>query len=188
MSPFSFNCFRFYNFGGEVHVTKWLQTITIGIVSFGKYSRSCEWVGALLRPLILVLIPRGMSDRSIWVSRAHTHVDQGLAHEVTMSYSRRPGTKSARIEPSCTTSHILMALQTIGDLFFLVAFIPGFMNLHTYLQWFQRFIHTHKQTHELAQLLLMFSNYMYFRELDVDLAGVQKFQVLFENKRCHPWS
>ncbi|KAJ0897655.1 hypothetical protein HanRHA438_Chr08g0348071 [Helianthus annuus] len=61
--------------------------------------------------------------------------------------------------PTCT-SHISMALQTIGDLFFLICYIPGFL----YLQRF--YILT---THELAQLYVDFSNYMYFRKL-TDLA------------------
>ncbi|KAJ0946976.1 hypothetical protein HanRHA438_Chr01g0010041 [Helianthus annuus] len=37
--------------------------------------------------------------------------------------------KSARFESSCITSHISMALQTIGDLFFLIATYQG----HTYI-------------------------------------------------------
>ncbi|KAJ0796605.1 hypothetical protein HanPI659440_Chr04g0164151 [Helianthus annuus] len=52
-----------------------------------------------------------------------------------------------------------MALQTIGDLFFLICYIPGF---YTYKGF------TYSLTHELAQqLLLIFPTYMYFRELKI---------------------
>ena len=58
-----------------------------------------------------------------------------------MSSSRKPGTKSARFESSCITSHISMALQTIGDIFFLIATYRGltyilttFSKVYTYTQ------------------------------------------------------
>ncbi|KAJ0493476.1 hypothetical protein HanIR_Chr12g0586561 [Helianthus annuus] len=43
--------------------------------------------------------------------------------------------------PTCT-SHMSMALQTIGDLFFLICYIPGFL-------YIRRFIYS--LTHELTQ-------------------------------------
>ncbi|KAJ0681372.1 hypothetical protein HanPI659440_Chr16g0635081 [Helianthus annuus] len=99
-----------------------------------------------------------------------------VAHEVTMSYSRRPGAKSARFESSYAIARMLMTLQTINRSVSLFCFHTGFFKyIQTYLQMFQRFIHKH--THELAQLLLMFSKYMYFRELVVDLAGVGCFKL-----------
>ncbi|KAJ0887408.1 hypothetical protein HanRHA438_Chr09g0390501 [Helianthus annuus] len=101
-----------------------------------------------------------------------------------MSYSRKPGAKSARFEPSCITSHILMALQTINRsvlCFPCLLSYQGLPNIHTYNVFKGLFVDTHK-THELAQLLLMFSNYMYFRELNVDLAGVWRFQVMLRLK------
>ncbi|KAJ0853510.1 hypothetical protein HanRHA438_Chr14g0652011 [Helianthus annuus] len=64
-----------------------------------------------------------------------------MGHVVTMSSSQKPGTKSARFESSCITSHISMALQTIGDLYFLDATYQGltytlmtFTKAYTYTQ------------------------------------------------------
>ncbi|KAJ0614042.1 hypothetical protein HanIR_Chr02g0058081 [Helianthus annuus] len=59
-------------------------------------------------------------------------LDQGLAHGLTMSYSRKPGAKSARFELSCITSHILMALQTINGSVFPCCFHTG-IYVHTYI-------------------------------------------------------
>ena len=109
-----------------------------------------------------------------------------MDHEVTMC----PTHKSARFESSCITSHISMALQTIGDLFFLIATYQGLTYI---LTTFQRFIHTHKRTHELAQLLLMFFKLHVFQEILMDLAGVGSFyaalrikmsSMVFEFGRC----
>ena len=76
-----------------------------------------------------------------------------------------PTQKSARFESSYCTSHISLALQPNGDLFFLNCYIPGIF-IHTDIS---TKIYTYSLTHELAQLYVDFSNYMYFREL-MDLA------------------
>ncbi|KAJ0826297.1 hypothetical protein HanRHA438_Chr17g0812751 [Helianthus annuus] len=58
-----------------------------------------------------------------------------------------------------------MALQTIGDLFFLICYIPGF---YTYKGLF-----THLHMNSL-NIIVDFSTYMYFRELK-DLARYDTF-------------
>ncbi|KAJ0442360.1 hypothetical protein HanIR_Chr16g0808301 [Helianthus annuus] len=58
-----------------------------------------------------------------------------------------------------------MALQTIGDLFFLICYIPGF---YTYKGLF-----THLHMNSL-NIIVDFSTYMYFRELK-DLARYGTF-------------
>ncbi|KAF5758848.1 hypothetical protein HanXRQr2_Chr16g0734141 [Helianthus annuus] len=75
------------------------------MISLGKNHRSCDRVGGYLGPLILVSGPRGMSDRSIWVYRAHTH-EAGAAH--SGDYVFQPGARYnfARFESSYTVTHI----------------------------------------------------------------------------------
>ncbi|KAJ0780987.1 hypothetical protein HanPI659440_Chr06g0244101 [Helianthus annuus] len=60
-----------------------------------------------------------------------------------------------------------MALQTIGDLFFLICYIPGFFYTNKGL-----FAHLHMNS--LNIIVDFFSTYMYFRELK-DLARYGTF-------------
>ncbi|MFS7952920.1 hypothetical protein Hanom_Chr07g00612561 [Helianthus anomalus] len=71
-----------------------------------------------------------------------------MDHEVT----KCPTHKSARFESSCITSHLSLALQPSGGLFFLNDYIPGIF-IHTDI--FTK-VYTYSLTHELAQLLLIF--------------------------------
>ncbi|KAJ0433914.1 hypothetical protein HanIR_Chr17g0875501 [Helianthus annuus] len=52
-----------------------------------------------------------------------------------------PWQNSARFEFSCTISHIPLALQTIGDPFFLIATYQGYTYIQTYFKGL--FIHKH---------------------------------------------
>ena len=86
-----------------------------------------------------------------------------MDHEVTMCLTP----KSARFESSCITSHISMALQTIGDLFFLIATYQGQILLTDILNGF---IYT-RLTHELAQLFVDFLKLHVFQGIKLDLAS-----------------
>ena len=70
-----------------------------------------------------------------------------------------PTHKFARFEPSYLHLHISMALQTVGDLFFLICCIPGFLiKIKVYLLIFRM---------NSLNIIVDFSTYMYFRELRI---------------------
>ncbi|KAM0009305.1 hypothetical protein Hdeb2414_s0093g00789841 [Helianthus debilis subsp. tardiflorus] len=97
-----------------------------------------------------------------------------------MSYSRRPGASllGLSLPASLHTYHWLCNPVVIS-----FSLLLHTRDLHTYLQRFQRFIHTHKRTHELAQLLLMFFKLHVFQgNCKVDLAGVRSFYDALEIK------
>ena len=56
-----------------------------------------------------------------------TPVRPGRPIEVTVSYSRKPGTNLLGLSLPICTSHIPVALQPIGDLFFLIATYQGLL-------------------------------------------------------------
>ena len=114
-----------------------------------------------MRPLILVIGPRDTRVIDLFGCSEPTPVRPGRPIVVTVSSSRKPGNKFARFEFPCTFSHIPVALQPIGDLFFLIATYQGQILLTDILNGF---IYT-RLTHELAQLFVDFLNYMYFRKL-----------------------
>ena len=78
-----------------------------------------------IRPLIRVVGPRDTRVIDLFGCSKPTPVRPGRPIVVTVSSSRKPGNKYARFEFPCTCSHIPVALQTVGDLFFLIATYQG---------------------------------------------------------------
>ncbi|KAJ0850183.1 hypothetical protein HanPSC8_Chr13g0577621 [Helianthus annuus] len=113
-----------------------------------------------------------------------------MDHVLTMSSSRSPVTNLLGLSLPASLHTYQWPCKPLVISFSLLLHTRDF---HTYLQHFQRSIHIHKQTHFLAQLLLMFFKLHVFQEILMDLAGVGSFyaalrikmsSMVFEFGRC----
>ena len=99
-----------------------------------------------------------------------TPMGPGWPIVVTMSSSRKPGTNLLGLSTSCTISHIPLALQPIGDLYFLFATYQGLLYKTYYEKGF-----THRLTRELAQLFVDILKLHVFQETSGSGRGMHVF-------------